>query len=116
MYMIGHQNIGMEAAIMCPAGFMQQFHIKPVVIIRVEAHLAVIATLGDVLRYVRKVEADWPWHAGYSIIGNVQHATCTSVPWSVCAVILCQEIDTENVSGPFSGPFSRQLNPGRFVR
>jgi len=43
----------MEAAVVRTAGLVQQFQVKPVVVISMEANLAVVAALGDVLGDMR---------------------------------------------------------------
>ena len=58
----------METTVMSPTGFMQEFQLKPVVIIREEACLAVIATLGYVLGNIRKIKAYGSWHADHLVI------------------------------------------------
>jgi hypothetical protein len=57
----------METTVMCPTGHMQEFQVKPVVIIREEASLAIIATLGYVLGNIRKIKAYWSWHADHLV-------------------------------------------------
>jgi hypothetical protein len=52
----------MEVAVMVAAGGLQQFQVKPVVILRMETRLPVIAALGNVLRYAWQMQAGRSWH------------------------------------------------------
>ena len=65
--MIGHQDTGMEAAVVCTAGLVQQLQVKPVVVISMEANLAVVAALGDVLGDIRQVKSGWARHGDDSM-------------------------------------------------
>jgi len=60
--MICHEDIGMQSARMYPAGVIQQFKIQPVVLICIKAGLAIIATLGDMLRDTGNVQSGRAWH------------------------------------------------------
>ncbi len=54
---IGHQDVGVQPAMVAPSGFFEIVEISPVVGVRVEARLTIIAPLDNVLRDARKDES-----------------------------------------------------------
>jgi hypothetical protein len=48
---------------------------------------AVISALGDVLWYVRKIEANQACHAGYSVVTSNHNAIIARVPGSACVAV-----------------------------
>ena len=60
--MICHEDVGMQAARMCPTGILHQFEVKPVIVIRIETGLAIIAALSHMLRDTGDVQAGRAWH------------------------------------------------------
>ena len=57
MHMIGHQHIGVDGQALLLGGFPQTAEVKPVILVRREDRLPVVAALDDVQRLARQEEA-----------------------------------------------------------
>jgi len=64
---IGHEDVGVQIAAMRAAGSRELFQVEPVIIGCIEAGLAVIATLGDVLGDTWQMQARWAGHGMSSV-------------------------------------------------
>lgn len=67
VYMISHQYIGMQCAVMCQAGSMQQVQVKSVVTAGIEIYLPVIAALGYMLGNIGQIQASRARHGDSSV-------------------------------------------------
>ena len=66
--MVGHEDIGVDRALVLPRSLRQAIEVEAIFFFRKEARLPIVATLDDVLRDVGQIESWLTKHDPWSLL------------------------------------------------